>query len=489
MPNTKISARTAAGALTGTELLPIVQGGNDRQTTIALINAAPKAATDAITANATGGQGPATVLSSVINRITTAANATAPFASVLLPASLAGSQVTIVNSTTNPIQVFGTGTDTINAVASGTGVTQMQNSAEIYTCAVAGLWQAEVGSGYSGNFMTEQAVDNVVASATGTQASGVLITGQTARIITAANAAAPFSSIKLPVSSPGLELLIINHGANPIGVFGSGTDTINDVATATGVVQMQQSLVIYTCTTAGAWYTEGLATGYTGTFQTASSQNAMTAHAGGGAGFAGSLLTNMITRVTTVATLGDSVTLPTSAVGLVLVVSNAGANPMDVFPASGDAINALAINTAVRVNTQTTMTFYCTVVGTWHSSALLPPPSKFVTINVTVGTLAIGNITGAANVALTSTNAAPGTQTTRTATQMFADAGNVQPGDSYVLRITNTGAGLFTLAAGAGVTLGTGTYTVPTNTYRDFTVTFTTATALTIQTTGVGTWS
>ena len=40
----------------------------------------------------------------------------------------------------------------------------------------------------------------------------------------------------------GLTVLVINHGANPMQVFGSGTDTINDVAAATGVSQMQGSM-------------------------------------------------------------------------------------------------------------------------------------------------------------------------------------------------------------------------------------------------------
>lgn len=117
-----------------------------------------------------------------------------------------------------------------------------------------------------------------------------------------------------------------------------------------------------------------------------------------------------------------------------------------------------------------------------------PSAAKFVSINVTVGTLSLGDITGAAFVNLTSTNATPGTQTTRTATLMASDIGGVAAGYSYMLRITNTGANTFTLGAGSNVTL-TGTMTVLTNTYRDFIVTFTSTTACTIQTTGTGTIS
>lgn len=120
----------------------------------------------------------------------------------------------------------------------------------------------------------------------------------------------------------------------------------------------------------------------------------------------------------------------------------------------------------------------------------LVPPSKFTSINVTTGTLAAGDITGAKFVSLMSTNATPGTQTTRTATQMVADHLSGVSTTSYTLRITNSGAGTFTLAAGTGVTL-TGTMTIATNTWREFVVTITaTATpAITIQSIAIGTYS
>ena len=217
--------------------------------------------------------------------------------------------------------------------------------------------------------------------------------------------------------------------------------------------------------------------------------SALTALAGGGLSIATPILPEAFNRITTVATIGDSVGLPAAIAGLSVTVTNTGAAALDVFPATGEIINGLAATTALRINTQTTITFQCNVAGTWQSSAVLPIPAKFTSINVTVGTLAAGVITGAAVVTVLSTNATPGNQTTRTATQMFADTGNVQPGDSYFLQICNSGAGTLTLLAGAGVTLGSGTYTVPTNTSRTFLVTYTSAVALSIQTIGVGTWS
>lgn len=117
-------------------------------------------------------------------------------------------------------------------------------------------------------------------------------------------------------------------------------------------------------------------------------------------------------------------------------------------------------------------------------------PAKLATLNATAGALPAGAITGAHQVTLVSSNAVPGTQTCRSAAAMVADATITAP-YSYNLRIVNTGAGAFTLAAdgGATVTLGAGTYTVLTNTFRDFIVAFSSGTACTITTVGVGTWS
>lgn len=103
-------------------------------------------------------------------------------------------------------------------------------------------------------------------------------------------------------------------------------------------------------------------------------------------------------------------------------------------------------------------------------------------------------ITGADDVFVVSSNAAPGTLTTRTAVQMYADLqtsigiSNLV-GFLYTLRISNSGAGTLTLAAGTGVTLGAGTYTVVTATFRDFIVSIVSPGAMTITTTGVGTFT
>lgn len=95
--------------------------------------------------------------------------------------------------------------------------------------------------------------------------------------------------------------------------------------------------------------------------------NAITAHSGGGQGSAVPL-TTVINRVTIVAAGGDSVVLQPSVAGeFQIVINAAAANAMNVFPATGEAINALAANTAISVAANKVIVFWCAVVGTWNS--------------------------------------------------------------------------------------------------------------------------
>lgn len=98
-----------------------------------------------------------------------------------------------------------------------------------------------------------------------------------------------------------------------------------------------------------------------------SAANALTAHVGGGQGSA-LQLAKQINRVTTVASAGDSVKLPAAVAGYqVTVINAAAANAMDVFPQTGEIINALSANTALSVAANKTIIFTCAVAGTWNS--------------------------------------------------------------------------------------------------------------------------
>lgn len=134
-----------------------------------------------------------------------------------------------------------------------------------------------------------------------------------------------------------------------------------------------------------------------------------------------------------------------------------------------------------------TGTATATIASVGNSQEDSLPASKFTSINVTAGTLAAGNITGADFVKLTSTNATPGAQTVRTAAQMFADTPNAKIGQTWTTRIINTGAGTFTLTADGGATVTiTGHNAILTNTWVDYHCVFTSATAVTLQSVGSG---
>lgn len=96
------------------------------------------------------------------------------------------------------------------------------------------------------------AVDGVAAAAGGGKTNATLLSEVVARVSTVATAA---DSVKLPPAEAGLVVCLVNgHATNSMQVFGSGTDTINDVATATGVAQAAGKAAIYFSPVAGKWY-------------------------------------------------------------------------------------------------------------------------------------------------------------------------------------------------------------------------------------------
>lgn len=94
------------------------------------------ATTAGVTAFAGGGQGSATAITTPVATVDTVATAAD---SVKLPApTYAGQMVLLVNSTANSMQVFGAGTDTINAVATATGVAQAAGKTALYIATTTG---------------------------------------------------------------------------------------------------------------------------------------------------------------------------------------------------------------------------------------------------------------------------------------------------------------------------------------------------------------
>jgi len=218
-------------------------------------------------------------------------------------------------------------------------------------------------------YIFESFADNLTATAGGGQTNAFQIATEISRFTTVATIG---DSAQLPPATAGLTLMVINHGAQRMQLYGTGTDTIDDQAAGTGVTQMVNSVVILACTTPGKWYANGLGTGFAGAFETQSYTDGLTAHAGGGQNQA-PLIATMISRFTTVASAGDSTTLPTGVAGMNITVINAAAvNAMNVFPDTGSTINALSANTAFSLGAGKSAVFLTTLPGAWHTMPLVP---------------------------------------------------------------------------------------------------------------------
>lgn len=105
------------------------------------------------------------------------------------------------------------------------------------------------------------------------------------------------------------------------------------------------------------------------------------------------------------------------------------------------------------------------------------------------GTLTAANVTGATDtvyLAMTGTFVAAVNIQLPTAAAIIAAATNLTVGSTYILRIINPGATyVLTITTNTGITL-TGTTTLATTSFRDFLVTITSATTVTVQDVGAG---
>jgi len=128
----------------------------------------------------------------------------------------------------------------------------------------------------------------------------------------------------------------------------------------------------------------------------------ITAFATGGQASA-TALTAEINNVTTVATAGDSVKLPSAVTGLRVIVKNSGATALDIFPASSDSIDALAVNLAVRIQPGSTATFFAKSAVVWESD--IDQSFTLVAPTTNTGQLEIKAADSAGNTVTTITNA------------------------------------------------------------------------------------
>lgn len=296
---------------------------------------------NALTAFATGGQTSATALAKRLNFISTCATAAD---SVKLPVSVAGMDIFVWNGGAAAAQVFGAGTDTINGVATATGVPLPVGQGAWFICNAAGTWLApglttsplpsadnlyDLGSAsfqyrdaylsrnliMSAGYVRGSVGNALTAFATGGQASALALTKQFNYISVCATAG---DSVRLPVSAAGMSIFIWNGGAAVAQVFGAGTDTINGVATGTGVPLPAASGAWFNCNVAGTWLSPGrTAVLPEGSYNTETNTTSFTTT---GAKFAGA--GNVVLNITGTLGSGQNVTSPTAA-QIVAAIPNA----------------------------------------------------------------------------------------------------------------------------------------------------------------------
>lgn len=94
----------------------------------------------------------------------------------------------------------------------------------------------------------------LTAHSGGTQAAALALS-PTVFVHQVNTVAAGNDSVSLPASVAGqLHIVINNAAANSLQVYGAGTDTINNVATATGVAQAAGIAGMYYCPAPGKWF-------------------------------------------------------------------------------------------------------------------------------------------------------------------------------------------------------------------------------------------
>lgn len=208
--------------------------------------------------------------------------------------------------------------------------------------------------------------DNLTAFAGGGQASATQMNGtrNSHRFTTVVS---PGDSGKLPASTSGALHYVRNDGTSPMQLFGNGVETINGIATGTGIPLGIGMGAFFVCTTVGNW-TCTPATIFLG-------EDNITAHAGGGSGSAFQLSTALnMHRIAVSATAGDSVKMPAATAGRVDFVRNDGSSTIAIFPGAGDQINSAGLGNSVTQQALGYGTwFICITKGKWVTTNLQDP--------------------------------------------------------------------------------------------------------------------
>ena len=249
--------------------------------------------------------------------------------------------------------------------AGGTTLLTLSGSAQVFVTALA----SDIYAGYQ----------TVVSSAspivlTAASPRTLYITGSIAQTVTLPDVT------KLQL---GWTYNIVNLATNNVTIQSSGANAVGGTITTRGTCTV--TCVLTSGTTAASWqqqitggtsktgqgdlvYHNGATFwGATLGFLAAAAVTAGTNAQGQGA------LTSELNVITTAANNPSGVTLPSvgNAIGRRIRILNKGANPINIYPASGHSIDALAANASVQLAAGSAMDFDSATATLWYSSQIM----------------------------------------------------------------------------------------------------------------------
>lgn len=346
------------------------------------------------------------------------------------------------------------------ATANGTNYVGFQAPATI-TADV--LWTLPAADGSNGQFLS--------TNGSGTLSWGTVSTNSISQLDSSVTVTDSGSNGTITFTTDGTNRWEINNNGH---IIPSANNTYNLGAPTTGLLSnVYATNLTGTIQTASQTNITGVGTITAGTWSSALDAETFSVATGVSAGTNAQgqgALTKDFNVVTTTAANPSGITLPTATTGRRIYIVNRGTNAINVYPATGGTIDALAINTSIQIPVNGMMFFNASSTTQWYSSSFSTisnaavtsfsagttglTPSSATTGAVTLaGTLAVAN-GGTGQTSYTNGQLLIGNTTGNTLTKATLTQGTG-------IAITN-GAGSITVAvAGTVVTsVGTGSGTV-----------------------------
>lgn len=315
----------------------------------------------AATVSAAGtNQGTATAITTDFVVTTTVASGTG----VILPAAALGRQIVITNKGANTLAIYPGSGDSIDALSANASISIQANAQVILTGVSASQWYSTL---------------NLISTATG------------AGIVVGTTTISSGTNTRILYNNSGVVGEYVISGSGNVAMTTSPAFTTPDLGTpsaatltnATGlpISTGVSGLAAGIATFLGAPSSANLATAVTdetGTgvlvFGTGPSiagmihdVNAAVTAAGANQGTATAITTDFVVCTSVASNTG--VILPAAASGRQMVVVNKGANALNIYPGSGDAIDALSANVAITLAVDGVMVLTGVSASLWYSSA------------------------------------------------------------------------------------------------------------------------